>query len=160
MNYLDQFEWREVEDFAECGVIPGVYSIWEHRTSDRCLYVGTSKNITKRVFNPYHPWKAARHLFENPCLRYVEISDKKERLLTESLAIGTIRPEWNFNGTPELTLENKVTPQAEDNDLSTGLNLDYWTILLGEGDAQREAMKRVWDRDDNVLQKLENTFEQ
>lgn len=89
---------------------PGIYSIWNE---ENCMYVGMAeKSILCRIQSPTHPWKAAKYYYKNALLRFLLIEgSKRDILIEESLAIGQLRPVWNYGGgIPKIPKESSNPP--------------------------------------------------
>lgn len=91
----------------------GVYAIFQ--SDGKCLYVGQSRCIKKRFKSPYHPYQVARE--QSPELPVVFILKTEDRYFLECLAIGTLRPSWNFGNVPTrktpLLRKGPQAPQSE-----------------------------------------------
>lgn len=109
-DYRDIDSWQLCESGKEKSLqFPGIYSVW---VKGKCLYVGMAEiSIGKRVSRQSHPLGLAKHFYSEVELRYVEVeASKREILLEEALAMGQIKPEWNYGDKPLLPLKEPTAP--------------------------------------------------
>lgn len=81
-------------------IAAGVYQVWD--SAGNCLYVGQSRNISKRLADPKHHTRKEKAVF----VTWIEEWDPCERTYRECLLIGLLRPSLNLR-TPDQPYQNK-----------------------------------------------------
>ena len=116
----------------------GLYAIFDAEKGN-CLYVGKSSNIKARM-TTNNKWHQARKDFERPVIYFYEMKNAQasDIFYLEHLAIGLLKPEWNFSQGEKKTYrklktgENYVTREEFLELLkSTQLDRDRLMIALG-----------------------------
>ena len=74
---------------------PGIYAIFSSEDGD-CLYVGQSQSMRNRLRSS-GTWEKAVAECDRPVLYVFEVPESELKYL-ECLAIGILRPKWNFTG--------------------------------------------------------------
>lgn len=87
--------WVIETDRSKIANRPGIYAIFSSEDGD-CLYVGQSQSMRDRLRSS-GTWEKATVECDRPVLYVFEASELELRYL-ECLAIGILRPKWNFTG--------------------------------------------------------------
>ncbi|MHC5826204.1 MAG: GIY-YIG nuclease family protein, partial [Nostoc sp.] len=87
--------WVIETDRSKVANRPGIYAIFSSEDGD-CLYVGQSQGMRDRLRSS-GTWEKAVVECDRPVLYAFETDEPNLRYL-ECLAIGILRPKWNFTG--------------------------------------------------------------
>lgn len=158
---LSKCGWRLTTDREQVTRNAGIYAIFDCHKKE-CLYVGKSQNIWQRLRTNGN-WDKAIQEFNEPvvCFYEVDITEPMEILYLESLAIGLLRPKWNFFGNNSKTRRNTVTSNyISEAELRTILNTEKSSrnrviIILGyfAGLSSTEISHLKWrDIDEHKMQ--------
>jgi excinuclease UvrABC nuclease subunit len=83
---------------------PGVYAVcqcdWFKKGSEEVVYIGSAKNIQKRVLNTAHPYRKLLNIVTWPVTVYVKYFETPDYVELEKAAIRKFRPKYNttYNG--------------------------------------------------------------
>ncbi|MCC5636294.1 site-specific integrase [Nostoc sp. CHAB 5844] len=101
--------WESAIDRSDVIKGAGVYTIFSSEDGE-CLYVGQSMRVMSRLASS-GTWDKAKVEYKQPIL-YVFKTQKSELRYLECLAIGVLRPKWNFIGyvQSEKSVSGRVAP--------------------------------------------------
>ena len=92
----DYSEFDEASPFMFYGA--GVYGVFVrsyYLNNERCLYIGSSAKIQKRLMNPNHCYIKLLNRFKN-CMVYTRIIETNNYILKEKILIKKYKPLLNI----------------------------------------------------------------
>ena len=140
--WLDSQGYSQVDVDSIHDFTCGVYAL--QSPGQEIFYVGRSKGVKTRLKNTTHPFNQS---FQETGRRpVIYIKPSEDYKFEECLAIGNLRPKWNFGNSPLMTEKRLKNKERK---VVVGRDSLYKLIFMESVCA--ELKKRTWEKSNNCV---------